>query len=184
MKEIRTIFIVILTLWIIELINEELGRSLRVFGVHPREIAGLPGIVLSPLLHADSSHLLHNTVPLAILGYLALLGGRTRFWTVVVVSAIVSGIGMWLFGAAGVHYGASGVVFGLLGYLLADGWYRRNSQSVVITALIVLVCFGGTLWQLVSFESGVSWTGHFFGFLGGVFVAKALAETKNNDAES
>lgn len=178
---IRTIILIVGVLWVIEFVNTVFfDHLLGILGVWPRDFYHLYGILLAPLWHADSEHLLSNTVPFVVFSYLVMLGGRARFWTVIIVTTIVSGGGIWLFGASGsVHYGASGVVFGLFGYLLADGWYRRDSRSILIT-LLVFMFFGGMLWGLISFRPGISWEGHFFGFWGGVFAAKILAEEKRD----
>lgn len=174
---ILTIVLIVAVLWTIEFVNTTLfGHLLGVLGVWPRELSGLRGIVLMPLLHANPAHLLSNTVPFVIFSCLVMLGGQARFWSVVFIVMFVSGFGVWLFGATGsVYCGASGVVFGLFGYLLADGWYRRDTRSVLIM-LLVFMFFGGMLWGLVSFTPGISWEGHFFGFVGGVLAAKILSK--------
>ena len=141
-------------------------------GIVPRTIYGLTGIVMAPFLHANLQHLLANTVPFVILGAVILLRGARAFTTVVIVSALIAGLGTWLFGTPGtMHIGASGVVFGFFGYLLSRALYDRRVSSLLI-ALVVAVLYGGSLLMSIIPAQGISWTGHLFGFLGGVTAAR------------
>lgn len=141
-------------------------------GIVPRTMYGLTGIVMAPFLHANLQHLLANTVPFVILGAVILLRGTRAFLTVAVTSALIAGAGTWLFGAPGtMHIGASGVVFGFFGYLLSRAIYDRRVSSFLI-ALVVAVLYGGTLLMSIVPAQGISWTGHLFGFIGGVTAAR------------
>ena len=141
-------------------------------GIVPRTAYGLTGIVMAPFLHADLQHLLANTIPFAIFGAVILLRGVRAFLFVVLVSATVSGLGTWLFGAPNSqHIGASGVVFGFLGYLLIRAAYDRRVSSALI-ALAVAVVYGVTFLTSLMPAHGISWTGHVFGFIGGVTSAR------------
>ena len=107
-----------------------------------------------------------------------LVGGVQKFVRATIVIVAISGIGMWLFGARdSVHLGASGVVFGYLGYLLLRGVFSRRIGQIAL-GLLVLVLYGGLIWGLLPTPAGVSWQGHLFGFLGGVLVARIEAEPK------
>lgn len=141
-------------------------------GIVPRTVYGLSGIVMAPFLHANLQHLLANTVPFVILGAVILLRGVRAFTTVAIVSALVAGAGTWLFGTPGtIHVGASGVVFGFFGYLLFRAAYDRRLSSLLI-AVVVAILYGGTLLMSVIPAQGISWSGHLFGFLGGVLAAR------------
>ena len=141
-------------------------------GIVPRTVYGLSGIVMAPFLHANLQHLLANTIPFVILGAVILLRGARAFTTVAIVSALVAGAGTWLFGAPGtMHIGASGVVFGFFGYLLFRAAYDRRLSSFLI-ALVVAVLYGGSLLMSIVPAQGISWTGHLFGFIGGVIAAR------------
>ena len=141
-------------------------------GIVPRTAYGLTGIVMAPFLHANLQHLLANTVPFVLLGAVILLRGARAFTTVAIVSAIVAGFGTWLFGTPGtMHIGASGVVFGFFGYLLFRAVYDRRISSFFI-ALVIGVLYGASLLTSLVPAAGISWSGHVFGFLGGVAAAR------------
>ncbi|HLJ73438.1 MAG TPA: rhomboid family intramembrane serine protease [Thermoanaerobaculia bacterium] len=141
-------------------------------GVIPRTIGGLYNIPIAPFIHVDWDHLISNTLPLVILGVLILVRGTFEFIFVVFVSAFVSGFGTWLFGEGNAqHVGASGIVFGFFGYLVFRTAFDRKISSAVI-ALIVAIAYGSAMtWSLIPEES-VSWSGHFFGFIGGFAAAR------------
>lgn len=141
-------------------------------GIVPRTSYGLTGIVMAPFIHANLQHLLANTIPFVILGAIILFRGVRAFLFVVLVSAAVAGLGTWLFGAPNTqHVGASGVVFGFLGYLLIRAAYDRRISSALI-ALAVATVYGATFLTSLMPAQGISWTGHVFGFLGGVMSAR------------
>jgi membrane associated rhomboid family serine protease len=140
-------------------------------GIVPRTAYGLTGIVMAPFIHANLQHLLANTIPFIILGAVILLRGVRAFLFVALVSAAVSGIGTWLFGMPNTqHVGASGVVFGFLGYLLIRAAYDHRISSALI-AVAVAVLYGATFLTSLMPAHGISWTGHVFGFIGGLTSA-------------
>lgn len=141
-------------------------------GIVPRTAYGLTGIVMAPFIHGSLQHLLANTIPFVILGAVILLRGARAFTTVAIVSALVAGLGTWLFGTPGtMHIGASGIVFGFFGYLLFRAIYDRRISSFLI-ALVVAVLYGGSLLMSLVPAQGISWSGHLFGFLGGITAAR------------
>ena len=141
-------------------------------GIVPRTAYGLSGIVMAPFIHANLQHLLANTIPFVLLGAVILLRGARAFLFVAVVSALVSGAGTWLFGRTNTqHIGASGVVFGFFGYLLVRAIYDRRITSALIGFAVVVVYGAAFLTSLMP-AYGISWTGHLFGFLGGIMAAR------------
>ncbi|HUR80881.1 MAG TPA: rhomboid family intramembrane serine protease [Thermoanaerobaculia bacterium] len=141
-------------------------------GIVPRTAYGLPGIAMAPFLHGNLQHLLSNTVPFAILGAIILLRGTRAFTFVFITSMLFSGFGTWLFGTPGTeHIGASGVVFGFLGYVLLRAIYDRRFDSFVIAVLVALL-YGAMIVSSILPASGISWTSHVFGFIGGVVAAR------------
>lgn len=158
------------------------------FGIIPRSVSGLDGILLAPLLHGSWGHLLGNLVPLAIFGLLLFVGGVRQFVVVTVLVWLVSGIGVWLTAPANtVTIGASGLVFGWLAYLLARGVFTRNIGQILV-GLVLLVLFGGMLWTGIVGAgvkdflgySGVSWQAHLFGAIGGVLAAFLVARADSS----
>lgn len=141
-------------------------------GIIPRTAYGLTGIVMAPFIHVDLQHLLANTIPFVILGAVILLQGVRAFLFVLLISAAVSGAGTWLFGMPNSqHVGASGVVFGLLGYVLIRAAYDHRISSALI-AVAVAAVYGATFLTSLMPAHGISWTGHVFGFIGGLTAAR------------
>ncbi len=167
--------------WILELIDWiVLDGWLDNLGVRPRTLAGLPGILVMPFLHNGFGHVLANTVPFVILGWLVMLRRTADFFIVTAITMLVSGLGVWLFGGSSApHVGASGLIFGYFGFLLLRAYFERTLRAIVL-AVLVFIFYGGLIWGILPFQSGVSWQGHLFGFLGGVLAAYYLtAESRH-----
>ncbi len=158
-------------LWLIELLNASLGHRLNVFGILPRSLHGLAGIPLAPLLHGSFQHLLVNSVPLAVLGLFVLARGVGRFVYVTAVSVILGGGLVWLAARPALHVGASGLIFGYFGYLLADAWYTPSPRAILIAALTV-VLYGGMIVGVMPGDVMVSWESHLAGFVAGIVAAR------------
>lgn len=164
-----------------------LGRAMDWLGIRPRTPIGLLGVVFSPLLHGDISHLFGNSIAFVTLGWLLLLRGETAFWSVSLIVMLTSGLGVWLFGRGQgyaftegslyrismVHLGASGIIFGYLGFLLFGSFFDRNPLSLLLSLTV-----GGFYWHLLPGifpkQSNISWEAHLFGFLGGILAARML----------
>ena len=170
-KQARVLGSVLAVLWAVFLVNVILHGRLLEFGVIPRTVIGLRGIALSPFLHGSLQHLVANSVSFVVLGWLVLLRGTRAFTRVTIVAALASGTVAWLLGAGGsVHIGASGVIFGYLGYLMLSGWFTRSIGTVLLS-LIVTVMWGGLVLGVLPGAPGVSWQAHLGGFVGGVIAA-------------
>lgn len=149
------------------------GTSIAGVGVIPRSAQHPLGILTAPFIHANWPHLIANTVPLLILGAIVLLGGIADFLFVTIVCAVVGGAGTWLFGESANHIGASGIIFGYVGFLLVRPFFDRRFWSLLIT-LIVASLYGAMLFTSAMPRAGISWSAHFFGFLGGIVAASLL----------
>jgi len=173
----------IVLLWVLETVDQLLLRNrLNALGIRPRTQIGLRGILFAPLLHGSWAHLAANTVPFLVLGWLVLLNGFNQFAIVTAVVWIVSGLGVWLFASRNsLHIGASGVVFGYLGFLLARGYFRQDFGSIAI-AVVVLALYGPLIWGILPFRRGISWQGHLFGMVGGVLAARYLPQLQQGFA--
>jgi membrane associated rhomboid family serine protease len=170
-----TLFCVAL-LWAVYFLNMVLPFDLRAFGIRPRSISGLPGLLFSPFLHNSIRHLFSNSLALAPLLFFSLVYSRKLTLEAVILISLIGGAGTWLFGLSHtVHIGASGVIFGLIGYLLSIGFYRREIPALLVS-VVVAGYYGYALFWLFVVMPGVSWTGHFFGFLAGVFAAKVTRD--------
>ncbi|MFJ3532376.1 MULTISPECIES: rhomboid family intramembrane serine protease [unclassified Streptomyces] len=161
-------------LWVLEAIDLATGHSLDGHGISPREPGELLDIVPAAFLHSGWAHVASNSVPLLVLGFIAALGGLRRFAGVVLTVILVGGLGVWLTAPAHtVTLGASGVVFGLFGYLLVRGFVDRRPLDVII-GVIVAAVYGSLLQGVLPTDPGVSWQGHLFGLIGGALAAFVL----------
>ena len=163
-------------LWVIAL-AQWAGLDLRQFGVVPRDTSSLLGIPLHVFVHDGFFHLLSNTGPLLVLGGLVGMRGAGTLLAVSVFIAVFAGAGVWVAGRDGVHIGASGLVFGYFGFLVARGFFERSLTSLLI-AVAVAVFYGGLIFGLLPLGGFVSWEGHLFGLIGGVILAWVSGRNK------
>ncbi len=163
------------SLWAVFAVDTVLGGALLRFGVIPRSLDGLRGILLAPFLHANLAHLTANTASLLVLGWLVMLRDPRHFALVAFIAAVGGGLLAWLLGAPGsVHIGASGVIFGFLGFLIFAGWYARSFGSIVLS-IGVTTLWGGLVFGVLPGTPGISWQEHLGGFLGGALAARWFA---------
>ncbi|MGV0794457.1 rhomboid family intramembrane serine protease [Mycolicibacterium sp. XJ1819] len=176
-----TIVSFVVLLWFIELWDSLTGHRLDNNGIRPLETDGLWGIVFAPLLHSNWEHLIANTVPALVLGFLMTLAGLSRFIFATAIVWILGGFGTWLIGNAGAppgvetnHIGASGLIFGWLTFLIAFGFFTRKAWEIVV-GVVVLFVYGGILLGVLPGTFGVSWQGHLCGAIAGVVAAYVLS---------
>ncbi|GCD36703.1 rhomboid family intramembrane serine protease [Streptomyces chrestomyceticus JCM 4735] len=164
-------------LWVLEIADAASGNALDTFGVRPRELSELADVLPAAFIHFGFDHLTANTLPLLLLGFLAAFRvGLRRFVGVALLIALTSGLGVWLTAPAGSNTaGASGVVFGLFGYLLIRGFIDRKPLDIGLGVLVAAV-YGSILWGALPTDSGISWQGHLFGLVGGVLAAFAFRQ--------
>ena len=167
-----TLFGILALMWGLEIADQFLPFvNLDRYGIRPRNTNSLPGILFAPLLHGGFGHLVANTVPFLILGGIVMLGGRKVFWSVTVFVVIGGGLGVWLFGATNsVHIGASGLVFGYLGFILSRGFFERSIFWILVS-FVILILYGGLVFGVLPGQPGVSWQSHLFGFGAGIVAA-------------
>lgn len=170
----RVVIGVIAILWLVEIVDVLfLDHALERQGIQPRSWGGLDGILLAPFLHDDFAHLISNTIPLAVLGAFVLLRGIPRWLQVTAVVIVAGGLATWLLARNANHIGASGVVFGYLGFLLAAGLFERSLRAIALGAVTALA-YGGLLWGVLPTRPGISWESHLFGFAAGALAASWL----------
>ena len=180
MRRLKTQAIVlgsfVAAIWLVEVVDWLVLKSaLDDYGIKPRESDALRGILFAPFLHFGFRHVAANTVPFVLLGWLV---GMRRFSDFFLVSAtvlLIGGLGVWLMGPAhSIHAGASGLVFGYLGFLLLRGYFERSAAAILV-AIVVGAVYASALPGLLPGQPGISWQGHLFGFAGGVLAARVLS---------
>ncbi|GII93324.1 rhomboid family intramembrane serine protease [Sinosporangium siamense] len=161
-------------MWVVEVADYVLPGEFDVYGIRAWDVNGLPGILLAPFLHADFGHLMANSLPLLVLGFLAAIRGIGRFLGASAIIVLVSGVGVWLTTSPlYITIGASGLVFGYFGYVVARGLFDRRTFDIVVGVVVAAVYYS-LLWGVLPGEQGVSWQGHLFGLIGGVVAAWLL----------
>lgn len=159
-----------LLLWVIYLFTQILEISTFKLGILPRSFSGLIGILTSPLIHQDLSHLISNTAPLIIMGLSIFYFYSKVAYKSFVIIYIGTGILVWLFAREAYHIGASGIIYGFVSFLFFSGIFRKDNRSIAL-ALIIIFLYGGLIWGVLPLEKGVSWESHLFGAIVGVFPA-------------
>lgn len=174
-ENIRMSLGVIAILWVVHVAGWVLPLSR--FGIVPRTMTGLIGIVFAPFLHANLAHLIGNSIVLFVLMLLALTYNQALAFKSFVIIIGVAGLGTWLFGATAVHIGVSSVIFGLAGYLIFLGIYTREFKAMVLTAIVLANYWLAIIIAFIPM-AGISWSGHVFGFVGGIIAAKMASQVR------
>jgi membrane associated rhomboid family serine protease len=176
-----TVVTFVALLYLVEIWDNLTGHHLDENGIRPLETDGLTGIIFAPLLHANWAHLVANTGPALVLGFLMTLAGLARFIYATAIIWILGGFGTWLIGNTGAppgietnHIGASGLIFGWLTFLIVFGFFTRKVWEIVV-GIIVLFVYGGVLLGALPGTFGVSWQGHLCGAVAGVLAAYLLS---------
>src|SRR6185369_14022119 len=169
-------------IWFIYLIQCVAPFPLEAYGITPRTLTGLVGILAAPFLHANLGHLLANTIPLIVLLVL-LAGSKANSWTIVAYIVLLGGLLLWLLGRSATHIGASGLIYGLIGFLLMSGIWERRIIPMFIS-LIVAIIYGGALLSgiIPGSDAQMSWDGHLFGAIAGVLIAYLTTMKKSAPA--
>ena len=163
----------VVLIWLIGLLNWGLDLGLERFGVRPRQLAGLPGILLAPLLHGGFPHLLANSLPLLVLGTVMLHLYPNSALKVIPAVYVGPGIAVWLFARESIHLGASGLVYGLVTYIFVAGLIRRDRRAIA-ASLLVSFLYGTLAWGVLPIQPGISWETHLAAALIGLALAIAL----------
>ncbi len=171
---IRALFTMLLftgVLYVSEAVDRFTPLQLDDDGIVPRQVDGLDGILWAPLLHGSWSHLMANTLPFLVLGFLAMAGGIRQFLLVTATIWLLSGLGVWLTGPENSStIGASGVIFGWLVFLLVRGFFARSALQILLGVGLFMI-WGGILFGVLPGQANISWQAHLFGALAGLLAA-------------
>ncbi|MCH7772850.1 MAG: rhomboid family intramembrane serine protease [Bacteroidetes bacterium] len=157
-------------MWMVYFISLSLNLDLSRMGILPRDMIGILGIISGPIVHANFSHLLSNTMPLLILGWTIFFFYSKVSYKSFIVIYVLTGLLVWLFAREVYHIGASGIVYGFVSFLFFSGIFRRDNKSIAI-ALIVTFLYGGIVWGIFPGQKGISWESHLFGGIAGIITA-------------
>ena len=160
----------ILLMWLLKIIELQFNFSLIKFGVLPQTLKGLKGILFSPFIHKDLTHLFNNTYPVLILGGLLFSVYRKIALQIFLWIFFISGFWLWIIGRPSFHIGASGIIYGLASFLFISGVIRKNPRLAAVS-LIIIFLYGSMLWGILPTKAAISWEGHLAGFAAGILVA-------------
>lgn len=173
-KKLKQSFVIPITfvfaLWFIKSAEIVFNFSLITQSVFPRSIEHLYGILLLPLIHSDTEHLVSNTIPLLLFGTGLIYFYQKSAKGVLINLYFIPGIFVWLFGRASFHVGASTIIYGMAAFLFFSGVIRRDKRAIVL-ALLVTFIYGGMVWGILPIKQGISWEGHLFGAITGLALA-------------
>ena len=167
----------ILIAWAVELVDQRTSLNLDQYGIVPRDLMGLRGVILSPWLHGSWQHLIANTVTFLGLGVITILVDGRRFIRTTIYLVLLSGMGTWIIARGGVHIGASGLIYGYFGYILGRAIWEGRVLWIVF-GVVVAAIYGGMIQGVFPGEAGISWEGHLAGLLGGVWLGKLRAQRR------
>lgn len=160
----------VLFLWIVFWFEMKFGYNFNTYGIFPRTIKGLRGLVFSPFIHSDIKHLYHNSIPLFVLLFTLFYFYRNMATKVIVYGVLLSGLLTWSFARKSYHIGASSIIYLLFGFLFFSGVFRKNIRLIAV-ALAVIFIYGSIIWYILPIKEGVSWEGHLSGLLVGSVIA-------------
>ena len=163
----------LLLIWTVYLVEVRLGVNLNHYGVFPRTLRGLRGILFGPMVHGSLNHLYHNSIPLVILSAALFYFYRKIAWKTLLLGLLITGAITWLIGRPSNHIGASGVIYMLAGFIFFKGVFSSHYRLIALSLAVVFL-YGGMLWYVFPIKDGISWEGHLAGFVTGLFLAIVL----------
>ena len=163
------VFFLIL-IWMVKIIEVSLDLNFVYYGLFPRKVSGLLGILTAPLINADFKHLFDNSVPLFFLSLAIFFFYRPVGMRVFMLTYLITGICVWIGARGAYHVGASGLVYGFASFLFFSGVLRKNTNLLAISLLVVFL-YGGLVWGIFPFDFKISWESHLFGALTGLALA-------------
>ncbi len=161
---------ILLVMWALEIMKHLTGFQLTDYGILPRYIIGLKGIITAPLIHGSYGHLLNNSIPFFVGATLIFYFYQRVAFAVITLIWILTGILVWIFAKPAYHIGASGVVYGMISFIFWAGVFNRDRQSIVLS-LIILFLYSGMFYGVLPNQPGVSWESHLLGGLVGILAA-------------
>ncbi|MCX7832657.1 MAG: rhomboid family intramembrane serine protease [Ignavibacteria bacterium] len=162
--------IFIFVLWCIKIIELIFGVEFYQAGIYPRKLNGILGIITSPLLHSDFSHLISNTGTLFVLMFTLFYSYKKSALYVTIIIWVITGLSVWIFGRQAYHIGSSGILYGYLSYLFFLGIFRKEPKAIAISLLITFL-YGGLVWGILPTKPEISFESHLAGFFSGLFCA-------------
>ena len=166
----------VLFLWIIFWVEVKFGYNFNKYGIYPRSLKGLRGILFSPFIHGDIKHLYHNSIPLFVLLFSLYYFYRKIAFKVFVYGTLFAGFLTWIIARESFHIGASGIIYMLFSFIFFSGIIRKNYRLIAVS-LMVIFLYGSMVWYLLPVKEDISWEGHVSGFIVGILFAFYFRKT-------
>jgi len=160
----------VIVLWLVKIFEEYTLIDLTVLGVYPRKLSGLIGIITSPLIHSNFSHLISNSIPLLVLMIFLFYAYTNSSFKVFFSVYFLSNVLVWVFAREAYHIGASGIVYGLVTFLFFVGVFRRDTKSIGLSLLVIFM-YGGLVWGILPTDPAISFEAHLSGAIVGLVAA-------------
>ncbi len=160
----------VLLIWIVFWFEVRFGFDFNYLGVYPRKMIGLRGVLFSPFIHSDITHLWHNTLPLLILSAALFFFYQKNAWKVLLFGVLFTGVLTWILGRPANHIGASGVIYMLFGFLFFKGIVAKHFRLIALSFVVVFI-YGSMVWYILPVDPKISWEGHLSGLLTGTLLA-------------
>jgi membrane associated rhomboid family serine protease len=162
-----------LAIWTVFWVEVKLGINFNDYGIYPRRLSGLRGVIFSPFIHGSVEHLYNNTIPLAILTAFLVYFYQAAAFRVYVFGILISGLLTWLIARPSYHIGASGVIYVLASFIFFKGVFAKHFRLVALSLVVVFI-YGSMLWYIFPVKENISWEGHLAGFITGFLLALAI----------
>jgi membrane associated rhomboid family serine protease len=163
-------FLFIFLIWLVYWIEINYAMNFTKFGVFPRKLDGLKGVIFSPFIHSNTNHLFNNSIPLAVLFSALIYFYKDVYLKIVVFGGLLTGLLTWVIAREAFHIGASGIVYLLFSFVFFSGVIKKQYQLVAVS-LIVIFLYGSMVWYMLPIKEGISWEGHLSGFIVGLIYA-------------
>ncbi|MBR9854573.1 MAG: rhomboid family intramembrane serine protease [Algicola sp.] len=160
----------VLAIWVVFWVEVKFGINLNEYGVYPRKLSGLKGVVFSPFIHGSITHLYNNTIPLAVLTAFLFYFYKSAALRVLLFGTLASGLLTWAIARPSYHIGASGVIYLLASFIFFKGILAKNYRLVALSLVVVFI-YGSMIWYIFPVKDGISWEGHLAGFVTGFVLA-------------
>ncbi|MDG1378584.1 MAG: rhomboid family intramembrane serine protease [Flavobacteriaceae bacterium] len=166
----------VLAIWIVFWVEVRFGLNFGQYGIYPRKIDGLSGIIFSPFIHSSMEHLYHNSIPLLVLSTALIYFYREVSWKIIIFGILLSGFLTWCIGRPANHIGASGLIYVLMSFILFKGSFSKNYRLIALSLLVVFL-YGSMIWYVFPIKENMSWEGHLSGLIVGFVFALFFKKT-------
>ncbi len=171
------LFRFVFLMWVVFSIQFFFPVNFNSFGILPRTLHGLVGILTAPLVHGSSVHIISNTIPLLFLGWTLFFFYENIARQVFLICYFVTNILVWIFARPSMHIGASGIVYGIACFLIFFGFFRKDFKSLLISVVVIFL-YGGMVYGIFPNQPGISWESHLIGAIVGGYTAMYYAKSK------